>query len=279
MEDSTTLLARIAAALERLSPTDVAHADPVAHAAYRWDGAQLIPVPDFRALPPSLITGVDRQKNALAEALARHADGLPAHDVLLWGARGTGKSVLVKALTAQLQRGGKPIALIECAADAVRSLPALFALITAVPRRFIVFIDDIAFEGANGNGADEARIIRSMLDGGVEARPANIRLVVTSNRRNILARSMDDQSNPINPRDAEEDTLALADRFGLKLGFQKVDQPSYLAMVAGYAAHFGLPYDEADALQFAHQRGGQSGRTAWHYIVECAGREGKTLNY
>ena len=275
MEDSTALLARIAAALERLSPPDARQADPVAHPAYRWDGAQLIAVPDFRALPPALITGVDRQKHALAEALARHADGLPAHDVLLWGARGTGKSVLVKALTAQLQRGGRPIALIECAADAVRSLPALFALIAAVPRRFIVFIDDIAFEGAG----EEARIIRSMLDGGVEARPANIRLVVTSNRRNILARSMDDQSNPINPRDAEEDTLALADRFGLKLGFQKVDQPSYLAMVAGYAAHFGLPFEEADALQFAHQRGGQSGRTAWHYIVECAGREGKTLNY
>lgn len=266
---------RIAAALERLSVPPVTQANPMAHHAYRWDGQQLRAVVHFRALPSHLITGIDRQKAELAEALARHADGLPAHDVLLWGARGTGKSVLVKSLTSGLQQAGKPIAIVESAADAVRSLPALFALIQSVARRFVVFIDDIAFEGPG----EEARMIRSMLDGGVEARPANIRLIVTSNRRNIVARSMDDQAVPINPRDAEEDSLALADRFGLKLGFQRVDQAAYLTMVAGYAAHYGLPYQEAEALQFARQRGGQSGRTAWHFIVECAGREGKLLDY
>ncbi len=274
-DQPTDALERIAAALERLSTLPFAHADALAHSAYRWDGEQLAAVARFRALPAHLITGIDRQKSELAEVLSRHADGLPAHDVLLWGARGTGKSVLVKSLTSQLQQAGKPIAIVESPADAVRSLPALFAHIESVARRFVVFIDDIAFE----DSVVEARIIRSMLDGGVEARPANIRLIVTSNRRNIMARSLDDQPVPINPRDAEEDSLALADRFGLKLGFQKVDQPAFLAMVAGYAAHFGLLYQEAEALQFAHQRGGQSGRTAWHFIVECAGRAGKPLDY
>ena len=274
-DESSAALARIADALERLTAPPVPHADAVAHAAYRWDGKQLRSVADFRALPVRLIAGVDRQKAELSEALSRHANGLPAHDVLLWGARGTGKSALVKSLTAELQSTGAPLAIIEATSDSIRSLPTLFSHIAPKPRRFVIFIDDIAFDSAG----DDARLIRSMLDGGVEARPANVRLIVTSNRRNILARSMDDQSNPINPRDAEEDSLALADRFGLKLGFQRVDQPAYLAMVAGYAAHFGLSYDEARALRFAHQRGGQSGRTAWHFIVECAGKEGKTLPY
>lgn len=275
LDQSTDALERIAAALERLSAPIAAHADAMEHSAYRWDGKQLRAIPNFRALPVNLITGVDRQKAELAETLSRHADGSPAHDVLLWGARGTGKSVLVKSLTAQLQQAGKPIAIIETAADAVRSLSLLFGQIGTAARRFIIFIDDIAFEG----GGDEARIIRSMLDGGVEARPANSRLIVTSNRRNIVVRSMDDHASAINPRDSEEDSLALADRFGLKLGFQKVDQAAYITMVAGYAAHFGLPFQQGEALQFAHQRGGQSGRTAWHFIVECAGREGKPLDY
>lgn len=273
--DSSAYLARIADALERLTQPILAQADATSYAAYRWDGQHLIAIPHFRALPAALISGVDRQKGALAQTLARHADGLPAHDVLLWGARGTGKSVLVKALTASLQSEGKDIALIDCTADAVRSLPQLFGRIAALRRRFIVFIDDIAFEG----GDNDARVVRSMLDGGVEARPENVRLIVTSNRRNIVARGHSDQADAINPRDSEEDSLALADRFGLKLGFQRVDQPAYLLMVRGYADHFGLPYNEAEALQFAHQRGGQSGRTAWHYTVEVAGHVGKALDY
>jgi uncharacterized protein len=275
IDPSSPFLERIAAALERLSAPPVAHANITKHDAYRWDGNQLRAVTNFRALPAHLITGVDRQKAELAQILARHSDGLPAHDVLLWGARGTGKSVLVKSLIAELLHAGKPIAIVESAADAVRSLPILFAQIESAARRFVVFVDDIAFEGAS----DDARIIRSMLDGGVEARPANVRLIVTSNRRNIVARSMEEHNNSSNPRDGEEDSLALADRFGIKLGFQKIDQATYLAMVLGYSTYFGLSYEENAALQFAHQRGGQSGRTAWHFIVECAGREGKMLDY
>lgn len=273
--NSTAFFARIAAALERLAPPPLESVTALTDPAYRWDGNRLSAVKNLTTLPASLITGVDRQKKELAQMLTRHAEGLPAHDVLLWGARGTGKSALVKALTAELQIHGKAIAIIECASDALRTLPKLFSIIGPLNRRYIIFIDDIAYEGA----AEEARIIRSMLDGGVVARPSNIRLIVTSNRRSIIARHNNERGDALNPRDDEEDTLALADRFGLKLGFQRVDQGAYLAMVANYAAHFDLPYDEADALQFAHQRGGQSGRIAWHYTVEVAGKEGKPLDY
>ncbi len=273
--DILAALARIAAALERLSPPEMADCDIMANPAYRWDGVRLDVATTFRALPSHLIVGVDRQKAALAEMLARHGDGLPAHDVLLWGARGTGKSALVKSLVAELQNAAKPLALVECAAHAIHTLPTIFARLCQVPRRFVLFIDDIGFDTGAG---EEVRAIRSMLDGGVEARPENIRLIVTSNRRNIMTRDAADRE-AINPRDIEEDTLALADRFSLKLGFQRVEQSGYLDMVARYGTHFGVPFSQADALQFAHQRGGPSGRTAWQYIVECAGRAGKTLDY
>jgi uncharacterized protein len=166
-----------------------------------------------------------------------------------------------------LQVASKPVALVEAAADNVASLPKLFALLASSNRRFILFIDDIAFDGDDAT----PRLLRSMLEGGAEARPANVRLYVTSNRRNIVDRSMA-ENDAINTRDVADDRLALADRFGLKLGFQYPDQSGYLAMVAAYAAHFGLEWDQADALAFAHERGGRSGRIAWHYTVELAGR-------
>ena len=263
-------LRRIADALERLSPPPRETVSLTAHPAYHWDGKTLAEVTSFAPLPLALITGVDRQKAAILENLRRHTKGHAAHDVLLWGARGMGKSALVKSVTGALQETQLSAALVEANAAHLESLPALFALLAGESRRYILFIDDIGFDG----GGSEARMLRSMLEGGAEARPENIRLVVTSNRRNIVER---EHSDAINVRDETDDALALADRFGLKLGFQYPDQADWLAMVSAYADHFDLSWEEEDALAFAHARGGRSGRIAWHYAVELAGRAGRKI--
>jgi predicted AAA+ superfamily ATPase len=270
---SDETLRRIAEALERLAPLPGEPADLAAHPAFHWDGQVLAAITNFAPLPASLIVGIDRQKYAVTENSRRLASGHAAHDVLLWGARGMGKSALVKSVTAAMQAENLPLALVETTADQLDRLPALFALLGPADRRFILFIDDMAFEGDDLG----PRRLRSMLEGGSEARPANVRLYVTSNRRNIVERRQEDEDAAINARDVADDRLALADRFGLKLGFQYPDQAAYLEMVAAYAAHFGLDWDEADALAFAHQRGGRSGRVAWHYAVELAGRAGRNL--
>jgi uncharacterized protein len=273
MDQNNEILLRIAEALERLAPPRPQPADLTAHPAYHWDGSSLAAVAHFAPLPEGLIVGVDRQKADVLTNSRRLAHGHAAHDVLLWGARGMGKSALVKSVTAALQREGLPLALVETTADHMASLPALFALLADSERRYILFIDDMAFEGDDSG----PRRLRSMLEGGSEARPTNVRLYVTSNRRNIVDRRQEDEDAAVNARDVADDRLALADRFGLKLGFQYPDQAAYLAMVAAYAGHFELTYDESDALAFAHQRGGRSGRIAWHYTVELAGRVGRSL--
>ena len=266
-------LKRIAEALERLSPPPVPPMDLSTHAAYHWDGKMLAAVANFQPLPVELIVGVDRQKADILENSRRHASGAAAHDVLLWGARGMGKSALVKSVVAQLQDEGLFVALVGAAAGHVASLPKLFDELAASGRRFILFVDDIAFDGDD----EGPRLLRSLLEGGVEARPNNVRLYVTSNRRNIVERSVGEQNDALNPRDSIDDNLALADRFGLKLGFQYPDQDAYLEMVGAYAAHFDLDWDQADALAFAQGRGGRSGRIAWHYAVELAGRAGRKI--
>ena len=266
-------LRRIAEALERLSPPPQPPVDLSSHPAYHWDGKRLAPAHEFRPLPADLIVGVNRQKADIIENSRRHASGAAAHDVLLWGARGMGKSALVKSVVAAMQEEGFFIALVEAAAAQIGTLPQLFEELAASGRRFILFIDDMAFDD-HDNGP---RLLRSLLEGGVEARPNNVRLYVTSNRRNIVDRRMNEQDSPVNERDAIDDSLALADRFGIKLGFQYPDQPAFLEMVAAYASHFELDWDEADALAFAHGRGGRSGRIAWHYTVELAGRAGRKI--
>jgi uncharacterized protein len=266
-------LRRIADALERLAPAAAKPADLSAHPAYHWDGKSLEAVTRFAPLPLHLIVGVDRQKADILINSRRLAQGHAAHDALLWGARGMGKSALVKSAVAALQADGLPLALVESTADQLASLPALFHQLGAANRPFILFIDDMAFEGDDSG----PRRLRSMLEGGSEARPANVRLYVTSNRRNIVERNQSDEDAAVNARDVADDRLALADRFGLKLGFQYPDQAAFLAMVAAYAAHFKLDWEEADALAFAHQRGGRSGRVAWHYAVELSGRAGRNL--
>jgi predicted AAA+ superfamily ATPase len=266
-------LARIAAALERLSPPPAAPADPQAASAYLWRGEALAEARHFAPLPLDLLTGVDAQKATLLDNARRLARGHAAHDVLLWGAKGTGKSALVKSVVSAVRAEGLDLALVDVAADRLATLPRLFAAIADCPRAFILFIDDIGFEA----GGPETRTLRSLLEGGAEARPANARLHVTSNRRHIVARDIEEQASAINPRDVVDDRLALADRFGLTLGFHAMDQATYLAAVRRYADTLDLPFDEHDALLWATQRGARSGRVAWHYATELAGRAGRTL--
>lgn len=266
-------LARIAAALERMAPPPPAAADPLAHPAYGWRDGVLVALRDFRPLPLDMLWGIDAQKATLLENAQRLATGHAAHDVLLWGARGTGKSALVKSVVGALQSEGAGIALIEVDGDRLDTLPALFAALAGVGRAFAIFVDDVAFE-ANGAGA---RVLRSLLEGGAEARPNNARLHVTSNRRHIVARDIAEQDSAINVRDVVDDRLALADRFGLSIGFHNVDQQAYLAMIEHYAAAYDLPFDPADAVQWATQRGSRSGRVAWQYVTELAGRAGKRI--
>lgn len=267
-------LERIAAALERLAPPPPPVADLAGHPAYLWRRGTLAPVRAFAPLPLGALLGIDRQQAALLANLTRLAAGHAAQDVLLWGARGTGKSALVKSAVAAIQAKGQTaggdLALVEVAD--IADLPALFALLAPVPRGFALFADDLSFEAPA-----EARVLRSLLEGGAEARPDNTRLIVTSNRRHLLPRDIDAQSSAINPRDAIDDELALADRFGLSLGFHVLDQDGYGAIVAGYAARYDLPFDAADAIGWATRRGSRSGRVAWQYIVDLAGRHGRTL--
>ena len=265
-------LARIAAALERLAPPPPAAADPCAHPAFVWRDGVLAAARAFRPLPLALLHGVDAQKAALTDNLARLAAGHAAQDALLWGARGTGKSALVKAAVGHVQAAGGALALVEVAADRLDTLPRLFDAIAGVPRAFALFLDDLGFDAAA-----DARTLRSLLEGGAEARPGNARLIVTSNRRHLIPRDIREQESAINPRDAVDDQLALADRFGLSLGFHVVDQDAYLAIVRGYAEAHALPFDPADAVQWATRRGSRSGRVAWQYVVEVAGREGRAL--
>ena len=263
-------LERIAAALDRLSPATATEAKTVA--AARWDGRALIET-ELCALPLDLLTGIDDAKTQLTENTRRHARGHAAHDALLWGARGSGKSALAKASVVAVRDEGLALSLVEVAGDALASLPALFDRLRGWADPVIVFLDDLGFDDQGAS----ARSMRSLLDGGAAARPGNVRLYVTSNRRHIVARDIAEQESAINVRDVVDDRLALADRFGLSLGFHVADQPTYLAMVSGYAARYALPFDAHDAVQWATQRGSRSGRVAWHYIVELAGRAGRAL--
>jgi len=274
MSEPADPLARIAAALEALVGNAAAPPDWRAAPAYVWDGAAR-PVEAVAAPPLALIKGIDAQKAKVTANVSRFAAGHAAHDMLLWGARGTGKSVLLRAAVAEAQRlDGASIALVQVAPEALGSLSALFTALARIDRHFLVFIDDLGFEEGDTAGP---RALRSWLEGGVEARPGNVRLAVTSNRRAIVPRHLSEQDDPINPRDAVDDQLALADRFGLSLGFHACSQDDYLAIVAGYAQHHSLSFTEADALEWAKRRGARSGRVAWQFVTELAGASGQPL--
>lgn len=275
MIEQTEPLIRIAMALERLVPQPRQPVDWQASPAYVWDQAGPRPVATLQAPALALLRGIDGQKTMVAGNVARLAAGHAAHDMLLWGSRGMGKSALIRAsVVAQQMTAPAAIALVQVAPDALAGLSGLFAQLGGIDRRYLVFIDDLGFEDSDGSGP---RALRSWLEGGVEARPANVRLAVTSNRRAIVARNASEQDDPINPRDAVDDKLALADRFGLSIGFHNCSQDDYLDIIAGYAEAFGLAWQPADALEWSRRRGARSGRVAWHYVTELAGRAGKLL--
>lgn len=279
MTDRDDPLLRIADALERLAraadgaaPHD---ADWLAYPAYVWDGHGGRAVEHMQSPPLELLRGIDAQKERVATNVLRLAAGHAAHDMLLWGSRGMGKSALLRAciLAAQAEHPGR-IALVQVAQEALPGLSGLFATLGKLDRRFLIFIDDLGFEDSDGSSP---RLLRSWLEGGVEARPANLRLAITSNRRAIVARHLSEQDDPINPRDVVDDRLALADRFGLSIGFHNCSQEDYLAIIAGYAESFGLAWEESDALEWSKRRGARSGRVAWQYVTELAGRAGKAI--
>ena len=263
-------LERIAAALERLSPPPPPAADPLAHPAYVWRNGALAPVRAFAPLPLDMLVGIDRQKAALLANLHRLASRHAAQDVLLWGARGTGKSALVKSAVAAIQADTDGIALVQVADLA--ALPMLFEALAPVDRAFAVFVDDLGFDVPA-----EARTLRSMLEGGSEPRPHNIRLLVTANRRHLAPRDIAEQESAINPRDSTDDHMALSDRFGLSLGFHALDQEEYVAIVARYAEANGLAFEPQEAITWATRRGSRSGRVAWQYVVDLVGRAGQIL--
>ncbi|UZK65662.1 ATP-binding protein [Sphingomonas sp. M1-B02] len=268
----TDPLARIADALDRLAPPPASPADLRAHPAYVWRGNSLAAARAFAPLPLAMLHGVDAQRDALVANLDRLAHGHAAQDVLLWGARGTGKSALVKSSVAAVQARGGDLALVEAVTQHLETLPQLFAALAKVDRPFAIFLDDLGFDAAG-----DARALRSLLEGGAEARPANARLIVTSNRRHLVPRDIAEQASAINPRDSVDDSLALADRFGLSLGFHAIDQDIYVEIVRGYADAHGLAFDPAEAINWATRRGSRSGRVAWQYVVDLAGRAGKSL--
>jgi len=266
-------LERIATALEALGPGEDIYSDWRSSPAYVWNGVAR-PVNALEAPPLDLLRGVDRQKDIVCDNVTRLGSGHAAHDMLLWGSRGMGKSALVRAATQAAQASGCNLALVQVSPEALELLPVLFSQLARVDRRFLVYIDDLGF--AEGDGA-APRHLRSWLDGGVQARPGNVRLAVTSNRRAIVPRHGGEQDDPLNPRDAVDDMLALADRFGLSLGFHACSQEDYLEILRGYCEAYDLPLDEADALEWSKRRGARSGRTAWHYVTELAGRAGRQL--
>lgn len=270
---SELLLARIAAALERLAPPLPPPADPDAGLAFVWSGVALTAAIPAPAPPLALFHGVDDQRAALLAAAERHARGHAAHDVLLWGARGTGKSSLVRAIARDLSGRGIDLPLVQIARDDLASLPALFAVLVPVTRRFWLLADDLAFE----THETQYKALRAVLDGGVAARPDNVRLIVTSNRRHLVARDHAEAEASLAPRDLADDRLALADRFGLSLGFHNLDQATYLAICEGYAIAYDLPFDPTDALAWSAARGHRSGRVAWQYLTELAGRGARSL--
>jgi len=272
------------AAVTRLAPPSVPETDIATADCYVWaaDPGFLEPVQRVNRVDIGLIKGVDRVRDILVDNTERFAAGLPANNVLLWGARGMGKSSLVKAAHATINASGKtatPLKLIEIHREDIDTLPKLMSLLKAAPYRFILFCDDLSFD----HDDTSYKSLKAALEGGVEGRPANVIFYATSNRRHLLPRDMIDneRSTAINPSEAVEEKVSLSDRFGLWLGFHKCSQDEYLEMVNGYARYHGFDNDpetlRAEALEWATTRGSRSGRVAWQFIQDLAGRLGKPL--
>src|SRR3984885_6579251 len=274
------VLERIAQALERLAPPPPAAPDFLAAEAFVWhpEGRRLAPVARVNRVEMSLLKGIDRVRDLLVENTERFARGLPANNALLWGARGMGKSSLVKAAHAA-GSAGHPAAglkLVEIHREDIDSLPELMGRLRPARQRFIVFCDDLSFEAEDTS----YKALKTMLEGGIEGRPENVIFYATSNRRHLMARDMVDneRATAINPGEAVEEKVSLSDRFGLWLGFHRCSQDEYLAMIDAYVARYRIPIDDAElrreALEWATTRGARSGRVAWQYVQDLAGRLG-----
>ena len=279
------LLRRIADALDRLAPAPAPAPDFNAAEAFVWraDRGALAPVKRVNRIDIALLRGVDRVRDLLVDNTRRFARGLPANNALLWGARGMGKSSLVKAAHAAINReadvAGR-LKLVEIHREDIEGLPALMSALREAPYRFMVFCDDLSFDAGDAS----YKSLKAALEGGVEGRPPNVLFYATSNRRHMMPRDMmeNERSSAINPGEAVEEKVSLSDRFGLWLGFHHCSQDDYLAMVMGYAKHFRLDAPvhqlEAEALEWATTRGSRSGRIAWQFIQDLAGRLDKPLD-
>lgn len=280
--DLKPMLERIAGALERLAPPASNGSDINAADAFVWhaDGAWLEPVEKVNRVDFDLLKGIGHQSDILRDNTLNFAKGLPANNALLWGARGTGKSSLVKAVHAKVNEEVTPaLALVEIHREDIPSLPQLLSLLSGTERRCVLFCDDLSFDGEDS----AYKSLKAVLEGGIEGRPDNVVFYATSNRRHLMPRDMieNERSTAINPAEAVEEKVSLSDRFGLWLGFHNCDQQTYFDIIDGYVAHYGLEIDPEDlraqAIEWTVTRGARSGRTAWQFIQNLAGQLGKKL--
>ena len=278
-----SLLRRIADALDRINRPGSALPDFSAATAFVWhaDEARLEPVPRVNRVPIALLRGIDQARDTLLDNTRRFAQGLPANNALLWGARGMGKSSLIKAVHAAILEELNNLILIEIHREEIPSLPRLLPLLrNETNRNFIIFCDDLSFDGQD----DTYKSLKALLEGGIEGRPANVLFYATSNRRHLMPRDMieNERSTAITPAEAVDEKVSLSDRFGLWLGFHNCDQDTFFAMIDGYAKQFSLDVPaktlHADAIEWSMTRGARSGRVAWQFIQDLAGRLGKKID-
>jgi len=275
------LLARIAEALERLSPPPGAATDFAAAEAFVWhvDPDRLEPVPRVARVDLDLLVGIDRARDTLIANTRQFAGGWPANNVLLWGARGMGKSSLVKAAHAAATAEAPELKLVEIHREDMPSIGRLLARLRGAPQRFLLFCDDLSFDKDDSH----YKSLKAVLDGGIEGRPENVVFYATSNRRHLMPRDMieNERQTAISPSEATEEKVSLSDRFGLWLGFHACGQDAYLAMIEGYCAAHGLEVDaatlRAEAIEWQATRGARSGRVAWQFFTDLAGRHGLRL--
>jgi hypothetical protein len=276
----TDALDRIAAALERLAPAPMPAPDFTAE-AFVWHTRpdRLEPVAHVSRVDLSLLVGVNRSRDTLLDNTRHFAAGLPANNALLWGARGMGKSSLVKAVHAQVRAEGPDLKIVELSREDLPSVQRLLSHLRAAPYRFLLFCDDLSFS----HDDQHYKSLKAVLDGGIEGRPENVLFYATSNRRHLMPRDMieNERSTAINPGEAVEEKVSLSDRFGLWLGFHPCSQDDYLEMIRGYCAAHGVsvPDDRlhAEAIEWQATRGGRSGRVAWQFFSDLAAREGVRL--
>lgn len=279
MDDTT--LTRIAEALERMAPAPMAAPDFAAAEGFVWhvDPDRLEPVAKINRVSLDLLVGIDRSRDTLLDNTRQFARGLPANNALLWGARGMGKSSIVKAVHAQILAEGLPLKIVELQREDLPSVARLLNLLRASEDRFLLFCDDLSFS----HDDQHYKSLKAVLDGGIEGRPDNVVFYATSNRRHLMPRDMieNERSSAINPSEAVEEKVSLSDRFGLWLGFHPCSQDQYLAMIDGYCAAHGVAVDSerlrAEAIEWQATRGARSGRVAWQFFVDLAGREGVAL--